>query len=269
MRRPERPIWLGFRTTTHEQTGQAAHLLRRRLPGAGTHQAEPTIKANTFVRRLIIEGKRCTGVEVETENGSTERINAKTVVVSAGAIMSPAILMRSGLGPATHLESLSIPVVRDIPGVGQNLGDHPALSIAARPKDKSLIDFDQPIIQTILRYTAEGSEKRNDLQIEQFSFTGRRSEADTFGIAAVLEYQYGRGELRLRSADPREHPIVDNRFCEDDRDTERLVKCFKDTLAFTKVGPLAEMIDEVVFPDPSRPLDDDAIAALCRKLSGS
>lgn len=228
-----------------------------------------TIRANTFVRRLIIDHGRCVGAEVEDAEGNTERLLAGTVVLSAGAIMTPAVLMRSGLGPAAHLASLAIPVVRDLPGVGQNLCDHPALSLAARVKDKSIIDRDQPIIQTILRYTAPGSDKRNDLQIEQFSFSGRRTDADTFGIAAVLEYQYGRGELRLRSADPKDHPLVDNRFCEDDRDTQRLVNGFKDALDFTRVGPLAEMIDELTFPDPNRDLDDEGIAALCRKLSGS
>jgi choline dehydrogenase len=65
-----------------------------------------------------------------------------------------------------------------------------------------MIDRDQPLIQTILRYTAEGSEKRNDLQIEQLSFAGRPADPPRFAIAAVLEYQYGRGELRLTSADP-------------------------------------------------------------------
>ena len=81
--------------------------------------------------------------------------------------------------------------------------------------------------------------------------------------------QYGRGELRLRSADPHDHPIADNRFCEDERDTARLVGCFKDALAFTRVGPLADMIDGVIFPDPARDLDDDGIAHLCRRFSGS
>lgn len=228
-----------------------------------------TIMANTFVRRLVIEKKKCRGVEVETADGSTEKIMGTTVVVSGGAIMSPAILMHSGIGPREQLEALGIPLTCDVPGVGQNLCDHPALSIAARVKDTSIIDFDSPIIQTILRYTCEGSDKRNDLQIEQISFAGRRDDTNTFAIAAVLEYQYGRGELRLRSADPKDHPIVDNRFCEDERDTSRLVKCFKDALQFTRVGPLADMIDEVVFPDPTRNLDDEAIANLCRKFAGS
>jgi len=156
-----------------------------------------------------------------------------------------------------------------VPGVGANLSDHPALSVACLVKDGSIIDFDQPLIQTILRYTAKGSEKRNDLQIEQISFAGRSGGPPMFAIAAVLEYQYGRGELRLRSADPHDTPIVDNRFCEDERDIARLVGCFKDALAFTRAGPLADMIESVSFPDPARPLDDASIGALCRKFAGS
>ena len=138
-----------------------------------------TIRANTFVRRLIIEGGRCTGVEVERPDGSIEGISAKLVVLCAGALLSPAILMRSGIGPRAHLEALSIDVLRDVPGVGANLSDHPALSVACLVKDGSIIDFDQPLIQTILRYTAKGSDKRNDLQIEQISFVGpQRRTAD-------------------------------------------------------------------------------------------
>jgi len=228
-----------------------------------------TISADTFVRRLLIENGRCVGVEVERPDGSVEGIRARATVLSAGAILSPAILMRSGVGPRGQLESFGIDVVRDVPGVGANLSDHPALSVTCIVKDASIIDFDAPLIQTILRYTAKGSQKRNDLQIEQISFGGRAGGPPMFAIAAVLEYQCGRGELRLRSADPHAAPIIDNRFCEDERDTARLVGCFKDALEFTRVGPLAEMIEAVRFPDPGRQLDDADIAALCRRFAGS
>lgn len=228
-----------------------------------------TILADTLVRRLRLDGRRCTGIEVENPDGTHETIGATTVVLAAGAIMSPAILMRSGTGPRAQLEALGIPVTCDVPGVGQNLCDHPALAVAARVTDPSIVDVDQPIIQTILRYTAEGSDKRNDLQIEQISFAGRGDKADTIAIAAVLEYQYGRGELRLRSADPHEHPMVDNRFCEDPRDTSRLVSCLQDALAFTRHGPIKDMIDEVTFPDPARGTDEATLATLCRKFAGS
>jgi choline dehydrogenase len=228
-----------------------------------------TIRANTLVRRLLVNGTRCTGVEVENSDGSIDRIMARLVVLSAGAIMSPAILMRSGIGPRAQLQGLGIDVYRDVPGVGANLSDHPALAITCEVRDPSIVDFEAPLIQTILRYTADNSEKRNDLQIEQLSFVGRPSDPPRIAIAAVLEYQYGRGELTLASADPHQAPVVDNRFCEDERDCRRLVACFRDAFAFTRVGPLADLIERVVFPDPARPAGDEQIAALCRRFSGS
>lgn len=228
-----------------------------------------TLRAETMVRRVIFEGKKATGVEVENADGSIEILNARLIVLAAGALMSPKILMHSGVGPEEELAQHGIEVVGNEPGVGQNLADHPALAVVCEVRDPSLIDHDRPIIQTILRYTAEGSDKRNDLQIEQISFAGRPDGPPLFSIAAVLEYQYGRGELRLRSADPKEAPIVDNRFCEDERDTRRLVQCMKDTLAFTTKGELADMVKAVTFPDPARGNDDETLASLCRRFSGS
>lgn len=227
------------------------------------------IRANTLVRRLVIRQGRCIGVEVETVSGEVTELSARLVVLSAGALMSPAILLRSGVGPKAQLEQLGIDVVSDTPGVGQNLSDHPALSVACIVKDASIIDFDAPLIQTILRYTADGSDKRNDLQIEQISFTGKPGGRPMFAIAAVLEYQYGRGELRLENADPHVNPVVDNRFCEDERDVTRLVGCFKDALAFTRTGALADLVEQVTFPDPARPADDEAIAGFCRRICAS
>ena len=228
-----------------------------------------TIRANTTVRRILFEGKKATGVEVENIDGSTEVLKASLVVLSAGALMSPKILMLSGIGPRDQLQSHGIDVIADEPAVGQNLSDHPALSVVCEVKDASLIDHDRPIIQTILRYTAPGSDKRNDLQIEQISFAGKPTGPPLFTIAAVLEYQYGRGELRLRSGNPHDAPIVDNRFCEDERDTSRLVSCMQDTLQFAKHGALKDMVKSITFPDPARGTDDESLANLCRKFAGS
>jgi choline dehydrogenase len=227
------------------------------------------IRANASVRRLVVDNGRCTGVEVDYADGRSETLKARLVVLSAGAIMSPTLLLRSGIGPATELSALGIDVLADIPGVGKNLCDHPALSVVCNVRDPALIDHDTPLIQTILRYTAEGSDNRNDLQIEQLSFAGRPGAPARFAIAAVLEYQYGRGELTLRSANPEDPPIIDNRFCEDQRDVSRLVSCVKDTLAFTRSGPLADMIEDISFPDPARGLDDETLGALCRRFAGS
>ena len=228
-----------------------------------------TIQANTHVRRLLIEAGRCVGVEVQDDEGVVSQLRAGLVVLSAGSLMTPAILLRSGIGPHREIERLGVELVSDSPGVGENLSDHPALAVVCEVRDSNLIDFDAPIIQTILRYTAPGSDKRNDLQIEQISFAGRPGGPPMFLIAPVLEYQYGRGRLQLDSADPLAAPMAQMQFCENDSDCDRLAGCLQDTLRFTQEGPLAEMISAVTFPDPAKGGSLEDIKALCRKFSGS
>lgn len=183
--------------------------------------------------------------------------------------MSPCLLLRSGIGSRAALGALHVEPVAELKGVGENLSDHPALSVVCEVKDPALIDFDAPIIQTILRYTAPNSDKRNDLQIEQISFAGKPGGPPKFVIAPVLEYQYGRGRLTLSSAAPGTPPRIENFFCEDERDRTRLAGCVEDTLRFAETGPLADMIAGVTFPDPARGTSREDIEALCRKFAGS
>ena len=226
------------------------------------------IRPNTLTGRVVFEGTRAVGVEVETD-GNIEVLRARTIILSAGALQSPAILMRSGIGPRDELERHDIELLRDIQGVGTRLSDHPALAVVCRAKDPSLLDADQPIVQTILRYTAPGSAFRNDLQIEAFSFSPRGGPLTNFAIAAVLEQVHGTGTLRLASADPHAPPVVEQRFCEDERDRSRLVACLRDTVAFVKTKPLSDMVVEQTFPDPRRALSDESLGDLCLRLSAS
>ena len=227
-----------------------------------------TLLAERHVVRLVVDQRRCRGVEL-LHNGETERLTADVVVLAAGALMSPAILLRSGIGARDQVEALGVPLVADLPGVGQNLSDHPAISVVCQVKPGVEIDHDQPIIQSILRYTAPQSDKRNDLQIEQLSFAGKRGGPGLFAVAAVLEYQYGRGQLTLPDADPFSAPTIESRFCEDTRDLDRLVTCFEDTLSFVRASPLADMIEQVTFPDAARGQDRASLAALCRRFAAS
>jgi choline dehydrogenase len=233
-----------------------------------------TIQGNTLTRRFIIESGRVVAAEIERD-GQVELVRGRLFVLSAGALQSPAILMRSGIGPRVQLETFGIEVVRDVPAVGAKLSDHPALALRARVKDPAIIDPDHPIVQTILRYTSKGG-PRNDLQIEAFSYSTRQAPGpdgktafDCIAIAAVLEQVEGTGTLELASADPHVGPAVRNRFCEDERDLVRLRECFKDTVAYTETRAMRAIIDEVVFPAPDRPLDDDAIDMLLRRFSAS
>jgi choline dehydrogenase len=226
------------------------------------------IRANTLTRRVLFKDGRAAGIEVE-QDGLAEVIDARLVVLCAGALQSPAILMRSGIGPPEELERHGIDVLRAVPGIGQNLNDHPALATVAKVKDGVLIDGDDPIVQTILRYTAPGSDQRNDLQIEQFSYSPRGGGFQHMAIAAVLEQAYSTGVIRLATADPHDRPITEQQMCEDPRDRERMVRCFRDTLAFLSTEPMASLVEEVTFPDPQRSLSEEDLGQLVLKLAAS
>ncbi|MCA9831620.1 MAG: FAD-dependent oxidoreductase [Dehalococcoidia bacterium] len=226
------------------------------------------IRANTHVRRVLVQEGRATGLEVETA-GEVSTIPGKLIVLCGGSLQTPPILYRSGIGPRVELERLGVDVIADVPGVAQNLSDHPALAVLCRVKAPSILDADQPIVQTILRYTAEGSDQRNDLQIEAFSFSPRNTPLDCFAIAAVLEEVRGTGRLRIDSADPHAKPVAEPHFLEDERDLVRLAAGVRDTIAFTKTAAYREIIDEVLFPDPARDLPDDVLFTMLRKLAAS
>lgn len=228
-----------------------------------------TIQADTLVRRVLIERGRAVGVEVESTAGQVQHIGAKLVVLCSGAVMSPAILMRSGIGHRARLEAHGLDVVADAPSVGQNLQDQPVLSMVCVAKDPRSVRLDVPLLQTVLRYTAPDSDKRNDLRIEPRSFVGSSTRPARFGLVATLARAYGSGELRLRSADPRITPIVEQRFCDDKRDATRLAQAFRDVLRLMQAAPLADLIAEVSVPELKRSLDPTQLEAHCRKLAGS
>ena len=118
----------------------------------------------------MFDGTRANGVEVES-GGDMFQLEAEQIVLCSGAIASPQILMLSGIGPAEQLGRLGIRVVKDAPGVGKNLRDHPLVPVRVRVKDDFPLDPAAPRIQTVLRYTASGSDARNDMQIFPSSFS--------------------------------------------------------------------------------------------------
>src|ERR1700741_4670391 len=89
-----------------------------------------TISTNTQVKSLLFDGTRCVGVTAMIDGKETE-FRAREVILSSGAIHSPAHLMRAGIGPVGHLKDMGIPVVSALPGVGQRLMDHPSISLSS------------------------------------------------------------------------------------------------------------------------------------------
>jgi choline dehydrogenase len=181
-----------------------------------------------LVHRVLFDCSRATGVMLRSEGG-TSAVYGEEILLSAGAIGSPHLLMLSGVGPADQLSSAGIPVKMDLPGVGQNLCDHPHVYALWRPQPGFPMDPELPRYQVALRYTAPGSHLRNDMQILMVSFATGRVDRGGDGrtpvgivMQPVLNLALGKGELRLQSSDPTIQPALDYNFLTDPLDRRRL-----------------------------------------------
>ena len=229
------------------------------------HRLNFTLRANCMVHRIIFDGKRATGVEVES-GGEKFTVEAREIILSAGAIGSPQILMLSGIGPAGHLESLGIPVVADLPGVGQNLRDHPRVAVTWSTKPGFELDGLVPREQVSLRYTAEGSDFRNDMKISMISFaTGQISEGGSrmvpLGIrmGSGIQLAAGVGELRLNSRDPYVQPQLDYHYAEDPFDRRRLRDLVRLCVDLGNHEGFRDIIEERIEPLDSDLASDEAL----------
>ena len=110
---------------------------------------------------MVFEGQRATGVEIES-GGETFIAEGDLIILSSGAMVSPHLLLLSGVGSAAHLAEFGIPLVKDLPGVGQNLRDHPLATVLYRAKGERP-DVQTPVIQVCTRFTVEGSHLKSDM----------------------------------------------------------------------------------------------------------
>jgi 5-(hydroxymethyl)furfural/furfural oxidase len=179
------------------------------------------IVPNAHVDHVLFDRNRAVGVRVRVGNQWMEARGTE-VVLSAGAVHSPAILLRSGIGPAADLRVLSIPVRCDLP-VGQNLLDHPVLfvdfALDGRVPSPSADSRVTCVCVQLTSGLAPAGE--NDLLMmawnhAHFDASGRRS-----AIGVVLMESFSRGELRLRSVDPLAQPVIEQRMLSDDTDLVR------------------------------------------------
>ncbi len=226
-----------------------------------------TIMGDCHVRRIVFDGDQATGLEVEGDAGM-ETITGDRIVISCGAIGTPALLMRSGIGPADHLRELDIDVVRDLPGVGDNLDDHPMLGATFIAKE-GMLERSDPVVQVTYRYTSSDDEERNDMQLMPVSQIPTRSGGFVYAIGSVIYLQKSRGRLTLTSADPRIPPHVDERFLEADEDVRRLVEGLRMALDVGSHPAFDELSEGLRFPDAAVVLDDDALAEWCKRVASS
>ena len=184
------------------------------------------IVAKTTVERLIFEGRRVVGARVR-HRGKTQEIRGRRVVVSSGALHTPPLLMRSGVGPAGDLRELGIEVVADRPGVGANLNEHPTLAVSAYlASGARLTAPERRHAHIAFRYSSGVTDcGPGDMYVSVTAKSGWHPVGVRLGSFLMwCNKPYSRGRLRLASADPGAEPDVDFNMLSDRRDYDRMTQ---------------------------------------------
>ncbi len=202
------------------------------------------IVTKTLVRRVLVKNRRVVGLEVETD-GRVHEMKCARVVLCGGAIATPAILLRSGIGPRDVVARLGVDVVADLPAVGARLLDHPGAAIFFRPRISAkgkVLDFAHPLIQTVLRYTSKGSDCPNDMQLQPGSIVPLpRFALPLMSIMCCVGKPRGVGRMWLTSADPHKRPRIESDLMLDDRDRARAIEALELAWQCAQDSPMREL----------------------------
>jgi choline dehydrogenase len=235
-----------------------------------------TVRTQCQVKSILIENGRAVGVEVMIGQSGTERINcSKEVILSAGAIQSPHLLMLSGIGDPIELGKQGINVVHALPGVGKNLQDHVWSGVSVNsiiPTSNALLsplNMGKALVQHLLFkkgplgnspleanafYSTHGGE-RPDIQFH-FAPIGIADDYSTdmynlktfpkksgFGIMAILLHPESRGVIRLKNSNPKDPPIIDHRVLDHPKDRELLLIALKKAIAIAQTPSMNAYAD--------------------------
>ena len=255
------------------------------------------VQPDALVERVLLDGRRARGVRFKVD-GQPREVAAREVVLSAGAINSPQLLMLSGIGPAAQLQSHGIDVVLDAPGVGRNLHDHVYVHclVAVEPSFSinQKIAREWRMVPDVLRYlfTRRGllnsaaaqvglfarshtNGDRIDLQIQMRPFSmlgaGGMYRADSYPAVTAscgLLQPHSVGWLQLASADPAQAPRMLANYLSDERDIAPLLAGIRLLRKIFATTPLAEHVQREVMPGPERISDAD-LSAYLRETANS
>jgi choline dehydrogenase len=211
------------------------------------------VRSQCHATKLIIDGKRATGIEY-VRDGKPERVSAaREIILSGGVIDTPKLLMLSGIGPADHLKTLGIPVIADLQGVGRNFQDHLKLSI--RWNGKTELPGSTVTAGMFVRSDPANYGEPPDLQF----YVGRGVETpDRFiTITVSLVFPKSRGSVTLRSADPAAAPIIRANYLQEQADVAALVRGVKLARWFGEADAYADLKADEILPGPAMKSDAD------------
>lgn len=203
-----------------------------------------TISTSTTVEALIFEGGQCTGIRARVA-GKPQDFHAREVILSCGAIHSPAHLLRAGIGPVGHLKEMGIEVRTALPGVGQGLMDHPSISLSAfiHPAAR-MRDLTRRHILVGMRYSSGiGEAPPCDMFVAAASKSAWHAVGEQVSamVLFVNKTFSESGQVKLASRNPGDEPTVEFNLLSDRRDMERLMDGFRRLGAMHLAGPLAEV----------------------------
>ncbi|MBD2248358.1 GMC family oxidoreductase N-terminal domain-containing protein [Nostoc sp. FACHB-888] len=224
-----------------------------------------TLTTGALVTRLLFEGTHTVGVEYLHEGTLHQvRVNSE-VILSAGAFDSPKLLMLSGIGDAEHLQALGIPVVADLPGVGQNLQDHPVVSVAHEATQDLHTASSSSIAEAGLFLHTEGNlDAAPDLQflfgpvvLVPPSYTHSGSGFTSF---VCLPHPQNIGSVSLRSPDPKDAPVIQMNFLQSEADVQKLVAGIKLLRNLFGASAFDEFRGEEIAPGADKQSDPALVA---------
>lgn len=242
------------------------------------------VRTGVQVERILFEGRRAVGISYIQDGVKHEARARKEIILCAGAFNSPQLLMVSGVGPAKHLQEHGIPVVHDLPGVGQNLQDHPDFIFGYEAKNLDLIGISLGGAVRMTGSLIKYAQSRQGMFATNFAEAGGFLKTEPSLVAPDVQLHFvvalvddharnfriahgyschvcvlrpkSRGQVTLASADMRVAPLIDPAFLAEEEDLETLVRGFKLTRKLMDTNALAGVRNKDIFTTDVHTDDD-------------
>lgn len=248
------------------------------------HRLNLTVRGGIFVRKILFKDFKAVGVEVESA-GEVFKVEADRVVLSAGAVKSPHLLLLSGIGPKDQLQQFGIPTVHELPGVGQNLWNHLSAQVTFKVKDGITLAADVDAVHFSLHYTSQGSTSINDMVLRSTTVVDEREERvpglrttylngdvppDRMArISCTLGLPDGSGYVRLASSDPKVQPSFNYSFLQNPNDARRVREGLRLAVNLLESDGYKNVADHRIHPTDDILANDEALDVWVRQTVGT
>ncbi len=243
-----------------------------------------TVRGGACVQKVIFEGDKAVGVQAES-GGETFTLQGERIVLCAGSIRSPQLLMLSGIGPEDQLGQFGIPVIHDLPGVGQSLWNHLSVPVTYKVKDGKTLSTGLDAPHFCLHYTSGGSREINDMVLRTSTVVDEREERvagvrskyltgevppeQAARITCTLGLPEGSGYVRLASADPGVQPEFNYCYLQHPNDVRRVREGVRFAAGLLESMAYSDVAEYRIGPSDDVLADDDALDLWMRQTVGT